>query len=335
MRKKILFIAIILSVTLLTAVYFLQKPAYNYLSGYLSKSEHVKANILIVEGWLSGNALDMAYEEFQKNGYEYIITTGLKSIPAYFKLSMNGYLIFYPKNKITGTGNAEYHIIEIEAFSELGGINSAHFNIYINDSLVADFYAGKNKDKFRVAWKGYLKDIDSIAVQFTNDAIGDFGDQNLYVKDIIVDKQTKLKYNENTVYDIGALGGKNRIFNNYDSYAQLARNRLITMGMDSSLVIAIPGKIVKINRTLISALAFRDWLDTVDLEINGINILTLGLHARRTWMTYNKILDSSYRIGIISIPEESDKKLSVNEKAFKTLRETVGIIYYRLILLLY
>src|ERR1035437_2681297 len=99
MRKKGRFILLVIFIFGFVIAYLFVKPAFNYLSGYLSKSEQVKANILIVEGWIPDFALEKAYEEFQKNGYEYIITTGLKSNTSYFQLSENGYLIFYPKNR--------------------------------------------------------------------------------------------------------------------------------------------------------------------------------------------------------------------------------------------
>ncbi len=54
------------------------------------------------------------------------------------------------------------HSIEVDAYSELGGENRAHFNLYINDSLIADFFAEKRKKKYRIKWEGYLRDIDSI-----------------------------------------------------------------------------------------------------------------------------------------------------------------------------
>ena len=87
------------------------------------------------------------------------------------------------------------------------------------------------------------------------------------------------------------------------SNAEFAKNRLLSMGIDSSLLIAIPGNKVKINRTLTSALAFRDWLKSTNIDIKGINIISMGTHARRTWMTYNKILNEKYKIGIISLPD--------------------------------
>lgn len=334
MKRKVLLIALIIFISILTLGYIFLKPAFNYLSGYLSKSEQVKANVLIVEGWLPEYALEMAYREFEKTRYEYVITTGLQYRKEYYMVSENGYLIFYLKNKFSEKNESGPHSIEIDAYSELEGENRAHFNLFINDSLVADFFAEKNKKKYRVDWDGDLREIRTIFIQFTNDGVGDYGDRNLYVKEIIIDNKTKIPYQDNSEYDIGALYGKNRTINNFNSSAQYAKNRLLSMGIDSSLLIAIPGNKVKINRTLSSALAFRDWLKSTNIDIKGINIISMGTHTRRTWMTYNKILNEKYVIGIISLPDNIHNYSRLS-KVLKTIRETLGIIYYWFILLPY
>lgn len=331
-RGKKTLIIILLFFIILSGIIFL--PVIYSLSDHLSKTDRVNANILLVEGWLPPDEIEMAYNEFQKNGYEYIITTGLKSITDYYMLSENGYLIFYPKRKISLDNEIPLHVIEVDGYSELGGENSSQFNVFVNDSLVADFLAGKKKRKYAITWEGKLTDIDSIMVQFVNDGVGDYGDRNLYVKEIIIDHKTKIPHLNNSEYDIGALDGKRRIINNFNSVAESARNRLLSMGIDSSSIIAVPGKRVKINRTLTSALAFRDWLKTSDIDVKGINIISMGTHARRTWMTYNKILHKKYDIGIISLPDYKDRN-SRKYKVLKTLRETFGIIYYWFILIPY
>jgi hypothetical protein len=334
MRKKGLLILLVLFVSGLFFSYFLIKPAFNYLSGFLSKSEQVKANILLVEGWIPDYAVKKAYEEYRNNGYEFIITTGLKSTSSYFELSEDGYLIFYPGNRFYGLSEYATHSITVHAYSELGGENRAHFNLYINNALEADFFAGKRKEKYGITWNGKLSDIDSILVQFTNDDKGDFGDRNLYVKEIIVDNKITIPYPYNSEFDASKLDGKRRIINNFNSNAELVRNKLVSMGIDSTRVIAAPCERVRVNRTLTSALAFRDWLRTSKINVNGINIITVGMHARRTWMTYNKILNEKYQIGIISIPEYTYNHSRLS-KVLKALRETLGIIYYWIILIPY
>lgn len=334
MRKKIWLILIIIFISLLPAGYIVIKNAFNYVSGYLSKSEQVKANILLVEGWLPDYALELAYKEFQENKYEYVVTTGLKSFSEYYMLSENGYLIFYPKIKNSLKDEVSQHTIDIEARGSLSGTHSAHFNLYVNDSLIADFFADKQKRNFTTKWNGSLTKIDSVTVQFTNDKVDEYGDINLFVKEIIIDNKIEIPWLNNSEYDMSALDGKRRITNNFNSVAELARNSLMSMGIDSSEVIAVPAAKVKINRTLTSALAVRDWIKTTNINIRGINIISMGTHARRTWMTYNRILHERYGIGIISIPDYVNSQ-SKESKALKTLRETLGIIYYWFILIPY
>lgn len=211
-KKRI--IIIVLFLIILSAGLFL--PFVYSLSEKLSKTQRVKANILLVEGWLPQYEIDMAYNEFKNNGYSYIITSGLK-LPE---------------------------------------------------------------------------------------------------------------------YNTGILDIRKKIINKYNSEAELARKRFLKMGIDSSLIMAIPCQRVKINKTLTSALAVRDWLKTTNIEVKGINVVSSGTHAARTWMIYNKILDKKFDIGIISLPDYRERH-SRKFKILKTLRETFKIIYYWLILLPY
>ncbi len=334
MRKKRLFVLSLLLFLGLLAAYLVVKPAFRYLSGYLSKSEEVKANILIVEGWLPDFALDSAYEEFRKNDYQYIITTGLKSSQDYYMLSSNGYLIFYPKKRFSETDDTGRHSIEVETYSELGGENRAHFNLFINGQQEGEFYAERRRKRYGITWEGNLRDIDSIMVQYDNDSRGYFGDRNLFVRSVTIDHKITIPYLNNSEYHVLKPGRNQRIINNYSSNAELARNKLISLGLDSSQVIATNGERTKINRTLTSAVAFSNWLSTAKIKVSGINIITLGPHARRTWMTYSKILKDKYQIGIISVPEPITKHTR-EIKVLRTLRETLGIIYYWIILLPY
>lgn len=329
-KKKIL-IAIILSLFLGGAIVSL--PIIYSISDRLAKTSRVEANILLVEGWLLPYYIEMAYDEFKETGYDHVITTGIR-ISGYFQVSMNGYLIFYTHGRFKGLDDEADHTIAIDAYSEAEGEDSAHFKFYVNDSLAADFFSGKKKRLYEITWRGRLSDIDSVLIQFDNDRYNQITDRNLYVKEIIFDNEFHISYQYNSEYDVGSLDGVRRVNNNFSSHAELARNTLLSMGLDSSLILAIPGKKVRINRTLSSALAFSSWLKTTDIEVKGINIVTQGTHAGRTLMTYNKILDKKYEIGIISLPDYREHS-SRKYKVLKTLRETFGLVYYWLILIPY
>jgi hypothetical protein len=294
------------------------------LSGFLSKSVRVDANILIIEGWLSYNDLLLAADEFTKGGYDLVITSGLRSTPDYYNVNTDGYLIFY-----TGKSGIPDSItrIAVRARSELDGEHAAHFNLWVNDSLVKDFHAGKRRRKYEVKWDG--SPVDSVMVQFDNDKMGSFGDRNLYVRELILNNEVRIPFLNNTVYDISELDNRNRITNNMDSNAGLTSARLLSMGVDSSSVIAVAGKNSRINRTLASAVAVRDFIDRSSLNIKGINIISAGAHSRRTWMTFKRVLNTE-DIGIISLSD-----IRGYQGFSKLLRETLAYIYYSLILVLY
>ena len=304
-----------------------------FYSGFPEKTKKTDANILTVEGWLPAPALEKVKNEFQHDGYDMLITTGLDLEDNYFKVSMEGYLIFYPHIKFTGNQTDGYHTIEASVYSDLGGKGCAHFNFFVNNSLVADFLANKQKKKYGIRWKGKLEDIDSVMIQFDNDKLGPWGDINLNVKEIIIDHNIVIPYQFNSVYDIGSLDGKDRTINNYNSNAEQTRNELIRMGVDPSRIVAVPAEGTYINRTLKSALAFREWLKASKCTVKGINLISSGPHARRKWMIYSKILGKNYNVGIIYFPDINNHGFLKN--ILKELREFFGLVYYWIILIFY
>jgi hypothetical protein len=331
-RNRIGLFAALIIVGIISAL--VARPILHSLSDHLSKTTRVKAEIMVVEGWLPPYAIKMAYEEFKTNKYNYVVSTGILNTSEYFNLYSNGSLIFYSNAFCKSETEVSTHTIEINAFSSLAGKDCARFNVLINDSLIQMFSAIKRKKKYSIEWYGSLADVDSISVQFVNDMVTVNKDRDLFVKEIILDNKIYIPYQLNSVYDITGRNGKHRIKNNYKSYANLAKNKLLALGIDSTQIIDISGEKVTINRTLTSALAFRDWLKSSNKEVNGINIVTLGTHARRTWMIYNRIFENEYKIGIISVPDNREHN-SRRYKVLKTLRETLGIIYYWFILIPY
>jgi hypothetical protein len=293
----------------------------------------VDANILVIEGWLPEKAIDLAYSEIHDPVYHLIVPAGIKSSELDFcMVAMNGYLIFYPGTDLNRNNKSNQHKIEVMAHSKMGGKYDAHFNLYVNDSLVSDFSADEKPGKYGITWNGSLEEIDSISVQFTNDYVDEGGDRNLYIREVIFDDEIIVPYQFNSIFDIGQPGGHDRIVNNYTSHPEIIRNKLIADGIDSSRITAVTGKKTIINRTLTGALAFRDWLKESGYQADGVNVLTMGIHARRTWLTYKKVLGKSCRVGIIAL---SDTSGTTREKTgfLGTLAEALDLIYYRIILI--
>jgi hypothetical protein len=302
-------------------------------SGYLSTTEKINANILLVEGWLPPDGMEAACHEFRTHSYDYIVTTGLEADFDGGFMYSRGFLIFYPREKLSSNLKTGRHLIEVKASSEMGGENAACFRLYINDSVIANFTTSKREKNYPVYWQGSLATIDSITIEFTNDFVGDFGDRNLFIREIIIDKKIIIPTLNYSEYDIDDLDGKERIKNNFTSYASKAKTELLRLGVDTTFLIAVPGVRTNINRTLASALAVRDWVNKTNIKITGINIFSYGMHARRSWMIYSKILGKSFNIGIVSLPDNLNQTRT--EKTFETIRETLGIFYYWVILIPY
>lgn len=332
--KKIITLLGAIILIMAFIVFFVYQPREGLIE-FLSKSERVDAKILVVEGWLPDYAMEKVVDEIQNNSYDLILTTGIKSSELDYCLTgMDGYLIFYPKFSHVLEAVKDYHKIEVVAKSELGGFYSCHINIYVNDFKVADDTVDNKSKCYDASWFGSVKNIDSIMIHFDNDMVDEKGDRNLYIKEIIIDETIRIPYQYNSVYDIGFLDNKDRIVNDYESVAEFARIRLNLLGIDTSKVVAMPARRKRINRTLSSVLAVRDWLDLLNKSLSNINIITLGIHSRRTYMTYKSILDKSCTVGIIAIPNSSipDSEKPGNKKI---LLETIQLLYYWIILLPY
>ncbi|MDZ7739333.1 MAG: carbohydrate-binding domain-containing protein [Bacteroidales bacterium] len=329
--KSLRFFLYIVTVFLaISSLFVLINP---HIYDYLSPSSRIKANAMVVEGWMPPYALELSYSEYIDGNYSHIYTSGLRS-PDYYLMAMNGYLIFYLPDEMKQGKNSDYHMIEINAGSEMHGAHAAHFNVYVNDSLTAGFTTQKRKKKYGLRWYGKTENIDSISIQFDNDRHGNFGDRNLYVKSIIIDGKQVISYQYNSVYDIGEPGGRNRKINNSVSYAEIARNKLISMGVDSSAITAIPGERVNIRRTLVSAIAVKDYLNENETGIKTINIVSLGVHSRRTWLTYKTIMGGDYKTGIIALEDHKTSR-SRKRMVLKTARESFALLFYTVLLTLY
>ena len=331
-RKKKLFLYSVILISGLLIIFIVRNISDPV---YLAKNHPIDANLLVIEGWLPDSIIDKAYIESQNKSYELLITTGIKTSELdYCMVAMNGYLIFYPGTMFAGDSAKRSHAIEVLAHSKMSGKYNSHFSIFVNDSLIKDFSADKKKRKYRINWEGSLNEIDSLMIKFDNDLFDEYGDRNLYVKEIIVDNAVTIPYQFNSVVDFGTLDGKNKIINNFITQPEVTRNKLIEKGVDPLKIIAVTGKRTWFNRTLESALAFRKWTKTSCYNVTGINIVSQGIHARRTWMTYKKVMDKSYKIGIISL-QDSENSRSKRSKNLAIITETLDLIYYWIILLPY
>ena len=85
--------------------------------------------------------------------------------------------------------------------------------------------------------------------------------------------------------------------------ADLAAETLIKVGMSSNSIVRAPGPLVLRGRSLAHAKAVAAWLETHDPLAKGINVYTIGVHSRRTWMTFKAVSNGRFPVGVIAHPD--------------------------------
>jgi len=88
-----------------------------------------------------------------------------------------------------------------------------------------------------------------------------------------------------------------------DTYADLAAMRLLKAGVDPKLILPIPSHVARKDRTYHSALAIKQWFETNNVFPGSIDVITVGPHARRSRLLYEKAFGDSVKIGIIPLDD--------------------------------
>ena len=88
----------------------------------------------------------------------------------------------------------------------------------------------------------------------------------------------------------------------YKTYAELGAATLVGLGFNRSNVLAVPAPAVVRDRTFASAVSLKAWF----LENGGLpaklNVVTIGPHARRSRLLFQKAFGKNVNIGVIALP---------------------------------
>jgi uncharacterized SAM-binding protein YcdF (DUF218 family) len=128
----------------------------------------------------------------------------------------------------------------------------------------------------------------------------------------------------------GATLAQGHYLSTYKTYADLAKATLVQMGIAADRIIAVPAPKVQRDRTYTSAVSLRTWIDQNPGKIHRINLMTPGVHARRSWILFKKALGQRADIGIIAIPDRDYNPQSwwtSSEGVKKVGMEAIGYIY--------
>lgn len=121
-------------------------------------------------------------------------------------------------------------------------------------------------------------------------------------------EQVKKEFETATYQILVTTGGpleKGSLFSGFKDYATLAASLLREMGIDSGRIFSVPAPAVLKDRTFASALALKEWILKNQLPYRKMNIISLGVHARRSHFLFRKALGKDFSVGIITIADRN------------------------------
>ncbi|HEX4122265.1 MAG TPA: ElyC/SanA/YdcF family protein [Verrucomicrobiae bacterium] len=118
-----------------------------------------------------------------------------------------------------------------------------------------------------------------------------------------------------------------------DDYAHLAAYKLKKMVGAGIPVEPVPVPHELRDRTYSSAVAVREWLASKHQTVTSVTVVTMGVHARRSHLLFEKAFGKGVRIGVVSVrDEEYDPKRwwRYSEGVKEIISEGASYLYVRL-----
>jgi hypothetical protein len=115
-----------------------------------------------------------------------------------------------------------------------------------------------------------------------------------------------------------------------ENSAARAAEQLRKLGVADRAIHVLTVSNIDKHRTYTSALAVRRWLANSKIHVSGINVFTLGAHARKSLVLFKRAFGSTVPVGVIAGTEDSyDPErwwLSIRG-IYTVLRKAIGYLY--------
>jgi uncharacterized SAM-binding protein YcdF (DUF218 family) len=131
----------------------------------------------------------------------------------------------------------------------------------------------------------------------------------------------------------GPVVGRGGYINDYQTSASTGADLLKKTGIPAELIQMVPSHIIGRDRTYSSAIALKDWFRAHDVQVQSLNIITEGAHARRTRLLFEKALGPDVKVGVIAVPNpdfDARRWWLYSEGAEDVVEEAIGYIYAKL-----
>jgi uncharacterized SAM-binding protein YcdF (DUF218 family) len=132
----------------------------------------------------------------------------------------------------------------------------------------------------------------------------------------------------------GSVIGTGGYVNDFNTVASVGAELLVKAGLPTDLVQMVPSHVSGRDRTYSSAVALRDWFRERHLNVTAINVVSEDVHARRTWLLFQRAFGDGVKVGIVAIPNpdyEPKRWWRYSEGVREILGESIAYGYAKFI----
>ncbi|WKN42468.1 carbohydrate-binding domain-containing protein [Tunicatimonas pelagia] len=268
---------------------------------FLALTERVEAPVLVIEGWVSEEALQQAVEEVKSGSYRQIFVTSIAHDSA-FRMYSQGGLCFY-LSRIESAQQQSFQEIQISAYGKAAIGIQAHAKVMLDTVQVGEFTA-TNKLHWHTVTLSQPTQADSITIVYDNNRRVGNEDRDLFVYAIRLDSVMIPARHPAVRYDRDKLDGNYVFRTDYESIGAEAAEFLVAQGVDSAKLVTLAAPPVTVERTYASALTVKKNLPK---GTEAIVLFSESTHARRSRLVYQRMFGSTVHVGVIAA-RSNDKK---------------------------
>lgn len=275
MKRRTRLIAVIVAVFLLVMGAWRVHP-------YLALTDPSGSRTVVVEGWLPVELIPEAAKEIERRGYDRIYTTGTVRPFAYY-LEQAEALMIDLQDEFRG-----------ELMVNGSGIDGAQLLLIAEgDTVMQQSVTGAPTELYA----SLTRPVKHLELHSRHPRTLGAGTRNMFIKDLRINGA-----------NVHALAGEVRFLRTngvyepgWPTFAEAAAARLVRAGIPKERITAVPSTEVDDSKTMANAEAFatqvkKDGLDAVD-------VLSMGVHARRSRRTYQHACGDAVRVGVVALPD--------------------------------
>lgn len=147
-------------------------------------------------------------------------------------------------------------------------------------------------------------------------------------------KEFRSKSYERVFATGGPVDGTGGYINDYQTSASVGADLLTKSGLPNESVQMVPSRIMDRDRTYGSAVALRNWFREHNMPMRSVNVVTEDVHARRTYLLFQKALGDNVAVGIIAVPNpdyDPEHWWRYSEGVKDVISETAAYLYAKLL----